>query len=107
MTLDSNQRPEITYPCEWSYKIIGNNIDKILEAIESELGLTKEQNRYAYEVLRNNGNMSSPTVLFVVQELMKSLKEEDQGKRILSFAFGPGLTLESMVLRVQSSKFKV
>jgi putative lipoic acid-binding regulatory protein len=34
MTLDSNQRPEITYPCEWSYKIIGNNIDKILEAIE-------------------------------------------------------------------------
>ena len=34
MILDSNQRPEITYPCEWSYKIIGNNIDKILEAIE-------------------------------------------------------------------------
>ena len=34
MILDSNQRPKITYPCEWSYKIIGNNIDKILEAIE-------------------------------------------------------------------------
>ena len=34
MILDPNQRPEITYPCEWSYKIIGNNIDKILEAIE-------------------------------------------------------------------------
>jgi putative lipoic acid-binding regulatory protein len=34
MNLDPNQRPEITYPCEWSYKIIGNNIDKILEAIE-------------------------------------------------------------------------
>jgi putative lipoic acid-binding regulatory protein len=35
MVLDSNKRPEINYPCEWSYKIIGNNIDKILEAIES------------------------------------------------------------------------
>jgi putative lipoic acid-binding regulatory protein len=34
MILDSNKRPEITYPCEWSYKIIGNNIDKMLEAIE-------------------------------------------------------------------------
>ena len=34
MILDPNQRPEITYPCEWSYKIIGNNIDKIIEAIE-------------------------------------------------------------------------
>ena len=35
MILDSNKRPEIDYPCEWSYKIIGNNIDKMIEAIES------------------------------------------------------------------------
>ncbi len=77
---------------------------KILEAIENELGLTKEQNGHAYEVLRKYGNMSSPTVLFVLLELFNTLKPTDDGKRILSFAFGPGLTLESMVLRIKASK---
>ncbi len=75
---------------------------KILEVVEQELGLSKEQNRFAYEVLRNFGNMSSPTVLFVLNELMKSLKGGDEGKKILSFAFGPGLTLESMVLKIEN-----
>ncbi len=74
---------------------------KILEAIEKELGLTKEQNQFAHNVLRKFGNMSSPTVLFVLEELLKSLQPADTGKRILSFAFGPGLTLESMVLTIE------
>ena len=34
MTFDEGKRPEIEYPCEWAYKIIGTNIEKILEAIE-------------------------------------------------------------------------
>ncbi len=35
MILDSNsRRPEIDYPCEWGYKVIGKNVDKMLEAIE-------------------------------------------------------------------------
>lgn len=85
-----------------SYFAIHPGGKKILEAIESELGLTKEQNRFAYEVLRKYGNMSSPTVLFVIHALMKSLGMGDDGKRILSFAFGPGLTLESMVLKVKN-----
>ncbi len=74
---------------------------RILEAIENELGLTKSQNRFAYDVLKKYGNMSSPTVLFVLQEVWQTLNEEDHGKRILSFAFGPGLTLESMLLRIE------
>jgi len=73
---------------------------KILEVIEQELNLSKEQNKPAYEVLRNYGNMSSPTVLFVLQEVCKNLSGEDNKKKILSFAFGPGLTLESMVLEI-------
>lgn len=75
---------------------------KILEAIETELGLTKEQNKYSYEVLKRFGNMSSPTVLFVLHEVCKNLKPTDHKKRILSFAFGPGLTLESMVLKIEN-----
>jgi predicted naringenin-chalcone synthase len=75
---------------------------KILEAIENELGLTKNQNQFAYEVLKNFGNMSSPTVLFVLNEVCKNLNGVDEGKKILSFAFGPGLTLESMILEIQN-----
>ena len=75
---------------------------KILEVIESELALSKNQNRYSYEVLRKHGNMSSPTVIFVLNELLTQLTSEDDAKTILSFAFGPGLTLESMLLTVES-----
>lgn len=72
----------------------------ILEAIEQSLNLTKHDNRYAYEILRQYGNMSSCTVLFVLQALLNDLTATDAGKNILSCAFGPGLTLESMLLEV-------
>ncbi len=74
---------------------------KILEVIEQELNLNKEQNRFAYEVLKNFGNMSSPTVLFVLNEIVATLTDRDQHKNILSFAFGPWLTLESMLLQIE------
>lgn len=74
---------------------------KILEVIEQELNISKEQNKHAYEVLRHFGNMSSPTVLFVLNQLCESLDQSANEKKILSFAFGPGLTLESMILEIQ------
>jgi len=42
MILDSDrQRPEIEYPCEWAYKVIGSDVNKILYAIEeAAMGLT-------------------------------------------------------------------
>ncbi|MGL1888217.1 MAG: type III polyketide synthase [Reichenbachiella sp.] len=69
---------------------------KILETIESELGLKKEDNECAYGVLKKYGNMSSPTILFVLNETLKKVKS---GENILAFAFGPGLTLESLLLK--------
>jgi prepilin-type processing-associated H-X9-DG protein len=75
---------------------------KILEAIEQELSLSKTDNQFAYEVLRNYGNMSSPTVLFVLNAIHQNLSGSDNFKKILSFAFGPGLTLESMVLQIEN-----
>jgi len=74
---------------------------KILESIEEELGINKCQNEPAYHVLKNYGNMSSPTILFVLQEIVKKLTPGDHGEHIMSFAFGPGLTLESMVLKIE------
>lgn len=68
---------------------------KILEVIETQLCLSKEQNGVAYQVLRNYGNMSSATVLFVMKEILSNIRASDHGAFVLSFAFGPGLTLES------------
>jgi prepilin-type processing-associated H-X9-DG protein len=76
---------------------------KILQVIEAELQINKNKNDAAYHVLRNYGNMSSPTVLFVLKEIIRNLNGSNDGERVLSFAFGPGLTLESMVLRIEST----
>ncbi|HOX81985.1 MAG TPA: type III polyketide synthase [Chryseolinea sp.] len=76
---------------------------KIVEVIEHQMNLSKDQNKHALEVLKQYGNMSSPTVLFVLNEIFKTLSKADDGERILSLAFGPGLTLESMVLKIHSA----
>jgi alpha-pyrone synthase len=73
---------------------------RILEVIEEELSIPKEKNSHAYHILKEYGNMSSATVLFVLHNIFQTLKKEDKRKNILSFAFGPGLTLESMLLEV-------
>jgi len=74
---------------------------KILETIETELGLTREDNRHAYRVLRDFGNMSSATVLFVLRDVLAHATPAVQGAPVLSFAFGPGLTMEAMLLGIQ------
>jgi len=73
---------------------------RILEVVEKELLLPKKANFYAYQILSNYGNMSSPTVLFVLKEIWKNLNKADNQKTILSLAFGPGLTVESALLKV-------
>lgn len=75
---------------------------RILEVIEGQLGLDNNDNRYAYDVLRQYGNMSSATVLFVLKAIWQDMQSmapaNEQAFNILSCAFGPGLTLESMIL---------
>jgi predicted naringenin-chalcone synthase len=77
---------------------------RILEEIEKALNIEKEQNHFSYEVLKNYGNMSSVTVLFVLEKILNSLTKNDLEKKVLSMAFGPGLTVESAVLEVYKSK---
>ncbi|HBI21434.1 MAG TPA: type III polyketide synthase [Legionella sp.] len=73
---------------------------KILQACEEALPMTRADNRFSYDVLRRYGNMSSATVLFVLKDVWAALSSLDDGKKIFSCAFGPGLTLESMVLEI-------
>ena len=76
---------------------------RILQVIEEELGMNKEQNAGAYSVMKQYGNMSSPTVLFVLKDLLHKLTSDDVDANVLSFAFGPGLTMESMLLKVHQT----
>jgi predicted naringenin-chalcone synthase len=71
---------------------------KILEACESALNVSREDNARSYGVLRDYGNMSSVTVMFVLKSYMDSLPKDEVGKNILACAFGPGITMESMIV---------
>ena len=70
---------------------------KILEAVHNSLGFTNGQLQPCYDILRNYGNMSSPTVLFVLEKIMNDLDKKEPNK-IFSAAFGPGLTMETLIL---------
>jgi predicted naringenin-chalcone synthase len=69
---------------------------KILESIEKELGLDKQDLQVSYDILKNYGNMSSPTILFVLKDIMKRLNAGEE--KIFAAAFGPGLTMETIIL---------
>ena len=71
---------------------------KIMEHIEQRLGLGKDDLRFSRAVLRTHGNMSSPTVLFVLEEIRRSGRPE-RGDHAVLMAFGPGLTMEGALLR--------
>ncbi len=68
---------------------------RILDVIQKQLDLPVEALQFSRDVLKNYGNMSSPTVLFVLQEIMNSLHKTPA--TILGMAFGPGLTMETFI----------
>lgn len=71
---------------------------KILDKVAEGLHIPKESLSSGYEVLRRFGNMSSPTVLFVLEEEHRKMTSEGNSGKVFSAAFGPGLTMESMLL---------
>lgn len=70
---------------------------RILEAVHKSLGFTNGQLQPCYDVLKDYGNMSSPTVLFVLERIMTTLNKK-QKNTIFGAAFGPGLTMETFIL---------
>ena len=61
---------------------------KLLETMEQALGLTRKQFEHSWAVLRDYGNMSSATALFVLD---RALKAGARGPHLLA-AFGPGFS---------------
>ncbi|CAN1308725.1 Chalcone synthase [Linum perenne] len=76
----------------------------ILDQVEEKLGLKAEKMRATREVLKEYGNMSSACVLFIMDEMRKKSTEEGKltnGEGLewgVLFGFGPGLTVETVVL---------
>jgi len=70
---------------------------KILESVHQSLGFTNGQLSHSYEVLRDFGNMSSPTILFVLDKIRRSLNKAAP-VHIFGAAFGPGLTMETFIV---------
>jgi prepilin-type processing-associated H-X9-DG protein len=64
---------------------------RILEAVEEALGLPREATHVAREVFAVHGNMSSPTVLFIVDEL----RRRNAPRPCVALGFGPGLAAEA------------
>ena len=69
---------------------------KVLETAGSVLGLSAHDLRHSWKVLRDFGNMSSATALFVLAEAMRS---GARGRHLLA-AFGPGFSAYFMVLEL-------
>ena len=67
---------------------------KILDAVERALNLPEGATQISRDILRTNGNMSSPTVLFVLDQIRRN----KQRGPVVALAFGPGLMAEAAFL---------
>jgi predicted naringenin-chalcone synthase len=70
----------------------------ILQAIQGRLELTEDQMRPNWEVLAEHGNCSSATVLLILDRIRREGRTRP-GEWGVMMAFGPGLTLETILLR--------
>ena len=69
---------------------------RIVDAIRDAADLSDEDVAVSRRVLRRVGNLSSATIIFVLQEHLR--RRRDRGPMVL-LGFGPGLTMEGRVLR--------
>ncbi len=79
--------------CSWALHPGGK---AILEGLIKACNLSGDQVSHSWEVLKKYGNMSSGTILFVLEELLKTPKNLDW---VVSMGFGPGLSVEGMLFK--------
>lgn len=71
---------------------------KIIHEIAKALSLSSEDVHYSKNILYHYGNMSSVTIFFVLEKMMAD--KLPAKNTIFACAFGPGLTIESLILQV-------
>ena len=69
----------------------------IIDTLQDELQLSDVETYASRKILRQYGNMSSATILFVMEEMKKNLQQSnEQEAEGIALAFGPGLTMETV-----------
>jgi len=78
----------------------------ILDKVEAKLQLSEAQLVPSRGVLREYGNMSSATILFVLKAIMDARPGPDagDGERVCAMAFGPGLTVETGLMTLRPAR---
>jgi len=79
----------------WVLHSAGN---RVLERAERQLGFANDELAAARTVLRHYGNMSSATVLFVLNEVLNSANPQANDWGVM-VALGPGFAAEGALLR--------
>jgi len=77
------------HPVVWAVHAGGRSI---LDSVQQGLHLPPEALRFSRDVLRNHGNMSSATLVFVLNAILNDPDARGPG---MAMAFGPGLTVET------------
>lgn len=72
---------------------------KILDDVADALHLRNNELAHSYKVLADCGNMSSPTILFVLKQVLEEKAGIQVGDKVFAAAFGPGLSIETMQLQ--------
>ena len=80
-------------PEQFGYWAVHPGGRAILDKIEHSISLKPEQLAPSRATLRDYGNMSSATILFVLKSLLYDFPAKN--KPVISMAFGPGLTVET------------
>jgi predicted naringenin-chalcone synthase len=71
--------------------------EKIINAVRDEIGIPEERLRATRKVLSEYGNMSSPTVWFVLKEIIQN--GITAGEWCVMVAYGAGLSAHAVLLR--------
>lgn len=76
----------------------------IVDSVQKVLNLREDQTKYSRDILKNAGNLSSVTIMFVLDAMRRELQSAGSlSEEGVALAFGPGLTAELMRFRYVSS----
>lgn len=86
----SVSRDEIAY---WAIHPGGK---KILDVLKKKLAMKESDLWHSYKVLNEYGNMSSPTIFFVLNEIASGVHQP--GEKIFCMSFGPGINIDTALM---------
>jgi putative lipoic acid-binding regulatory protein len=72
MILDSSKKPNIEYPCNWDYKVIGTDVDEMIKAID-QVAIGMEYKISSSNVSSKGNYFSLNLTVFVTTEVIRDM----------------------------------